>query len=172
MVFKLEAPWYSFQKKVAALFSGDPDIEVGELYETDGDTDFAFDIEFKSHEKYLAADRLLPGVKTFGNVTIGIVLYDEENAETDVLGLFETLFTGNPNVRDVVKKVDPAGGEWNYVVFEPEVMQFHDDNLADYQGNWSGLAQDIAPEVFAENSRGVYFCTGTKDANAPQKEWP
>ena len=172
MVFKLEAPWYSFQKKVRALFNGDPDIVVGDLYETGGDTDYAFDIEFKNHEKYIAADRLLPGVKTFGNVTLGIVLYDEENAETDVLGLFETLFTGNPNVRDVVKKADQAGGEWNYVVFEPEVMQFYDDNLADYQGNWSGLAQDIAPEVFAENSRGVCFCTGVKDKNAPLGEWP
>ena len=172
MVFKLEAPWCSFQKKVKALFSGDPDIAVGELYETDGDTDIAFDIVITNHEKYIAADRLLPGVKTFGNVTLGIVLYDEENAETDVLGLFETLFTGNPNVRDVVKKVDQAGGEWNYVVFKPDVVQFRDDNLADYQGNWSGLAQDIAPEVFAENSRGVYFCTGVKDTNAPLGEWP
>ena len=168
----LESPWCAFHKKVKAIFNGDPDIIVGDLYEADGDTDYAFDIEFKNHEKFLAADRLLPGVKTFGNVTLGIILYDEENAEADVIGLFETLFTGNPNVRDVIRKKDRTGCEWNYVVFEPEVIQFFDDNLADYQGNWSGLAQDIAPEVFAENCRGVNFCTGVKNANQPLGEWP
>ena len=166
ITFNIEAPWYSFQKKVAAIFAGDPDVIVGDVYETDGDTDYAFDIEFKNHEKFLAADRLLPGVKMFGKVALGIVLYDEENTITDTLGLFETLFRGNPNVRSVVRSVDQTGTEWQYVVFEPEVIQFSDDNLADYRGNWNGLAQDIAPEIFAENSRGVYFCTADKRENS------
>ena len=39
------------------------------------------------------------------------------------------------------------------------ISQFFDDNLADYHGNWSGLAQDIAEDVFDNDFRGVYFCT-------------
>jgi len=158
----LEAPWENFNKKVKALFAGDPDITVGDVYETDGDTDFAFDIEVKKHDKYIALDRLLPGIKVYGNVTLGIVLYDEENTATDTLGLFNTLFAGNPIVSDFKTRKDPAGVDWNYVLFAPEVVQFFDDDIGDYYGNWTGLAEDIAREVFAENSLGVNFCTAPK----------
>ena len=74
--------------------------------------------------------------------------------------MFKTLFAGNPIVMTMETHTDPAGGQWNYVVFTPEVVQFYNDNLADYHGNWNGLAEEIAYEVFEENSRGVYFCTG------------
>ena len=37
---KLEAPWYTYQKKVKALLGQDPDIIVGDVNElTDGKTD-------------------------------------------------------------------------------------------------------------------------------------
>ena len=172
MIYQIEAPWYRFQKQVKALFELDDDIVVGDIYETDGDTDYAFDIECKKHEKFIALDRLMPGVKTYGNVTLGIVLFDEEDNENDVISLYKTLFEGNPIVRSVETHTDLAGGKWNYVVFEPEIVQFFDDNLADYQGNWSGLAQDIAPDIFAENSRGVNFCTAAKNVDTPLGEWP
>ena len=49
--FKLEAPWYTYQKKVKALFEQDPDIIVGNVNElTDGKTNYAFDIEVRNHE--------------------------------------------------------------------------------------------------------------------------
>ena len=169
----LQAPWYEFQNKVAALFKNDPDISVGEIREcgANEDTDYAFDIEVKKHEKYIALDRLLPSVKTYGHVTLGICLYDEEDtANTSPLDVFKTLFEGNPIVMTMETHTDPAGGQWNYVVFTPEVVQFYNDNLADYHGNWNGLAEDIAYEVFEENSRGVYFCTGDKGTD--EKDWP
>lgn len=163
MNVNIEAPWYTFNKKLKALFEKDADIVVSEVYESDGDTDYAFDIEVKNHEKFVALDRLMPSIKVFGNVSLGIVLYDEENQENDVLGLFETLFKGNPIFNSTKSSVDPAGMAWNYVVFNPDVIQFYDDNLADYCGNYNGLAQDVATEVFEENSRGVFFCTVLKD---------
>lgn len=156
----LEAPWETFAKKVKALFHDDEQINVGDLYETDGG--YAFDIEVRKHEKFVALDRLLPSVKTFGNVTVEIVLYDEENVENDVAELFRTLFDGNPIVDSFKTRTDPAGYDWNYVLFRPEVIQFFDDDLADYNGNWNGLAEDIAREVFEENARGMNFCTAAK----------
>lgn len=169
----LEAPWNTFCKMLKALFKRDPDIQVGDIYETDGDTDYAIDIEVKKHDKYIALDRLLPGIKDFGNVTVGIVLYDEENCETDVISLYKTLFDGNPIVDSIKTRTDPAGVDWNYVLFKAEVIQFFDDDLADFNGNWSGLAEDIAREVFAENSRGINFCTApVASTNAPLGEWP
>lgn len=159
----LEAPWETFAKKVKALFENDPDIIVSDIYEpADGKTDYGLAIQIRNHDKFLAADRLLPGVKTFGNVTLGIDLFDEENAEVNATELFKTLFDGNPIVDSIQTRTDPAGVDWNYVLFKPEVVQFFDDDLGDYNGNWNGLAEDIAREVFEENAHGVNFCTAPK----------
>ena len=38
-------------------------------------------------------------------------------------------------------------------------MQFFDDDISDFNGNWSGLAQDIAREIFGSEMCGVHFCT-------------
>lgn len=169
--YAIESPWARFVKMLKALFDADPEITVGDIHE-DETADFAVDIEVKNHEKFMALDRLLPGVKTFGAVTLRLVLFDEENRAVNPAELFKTLFRGNPILRDVVTRTDPAGVPWSYVVFEPRVLQFFDDNLADYQGNWSGLAQDIAPEIFEGNAGAVHFCTGTTDAAQPLGEWP
>ena len=162
--FTIEAPWFTFQKKVKALFERDKDIIVGEVIESDdGKTDYLFDIEVRSHEKFLALDRVLPKVKTFGNVTLGIVLYDEENTvgEEDRIALYQTIFDGNPIVKDIKDVTDFTGTRHGFVRFRPEVIQFPDDNIGDYDGNWSGLAQDIAAEVFDQELAGIHFCTAS-----------
>ena len=169
MRFEIEAPWYTFQKKVNALFERDNDISVGDVVElAGGKTSYCMDIEIRNHEKYLALDRLLPKVKTFGNVTLGIFLYDEENG-SDVetrSELYKKVFDGNPIVRDIKDVVDFTGTPHAFVRFQPEVIQFLDDNLADYNGNWSGLAQDIAAEVFDQEMAGIHFCTAPVDETA------
>ena len=162
MKYAIEAPWYTFQKKVNALFERDEDISVGDIVELEnGKTDYCMDIEIRNHEKFLALDRILPKVKTFGNVTLGIILYDEENGLNgeDRIELYKKVFAGNPIVKDIRGMEDFTGTLHGYIRFEPEVIQFQDDNLADYNGNWSGLAQDIAAEVFDQEIAGIHFCT-------------
>jgi len=157
----LDAPWVTWCKELKALFDRDDDITVSEIYEPENglDTDYAVAVMVRKHEKFLALDRLLPRMKMFGNVSLGIDLYDEENKEVDVAGLFKTLFAGNPIFDSVQTTTDPAGVDWNYVLFKPEVIQFFDDDLTDYNGNWNGLAEELALDIFGENSRGVNFCT-------------
>lgn len=179
--FNIEAPWYTFQKKVTALFANDPDIYVGDVYEPDNeDIDYAFDIEVRSHEKFVALDRVIPAKKQFGNVTLGIVLYDEENNDVHPgYELFNTIFKGNSIVKDLKTVTDRAGIDHVFVRFEPEVIQFYDDDLTDYNGNYNGLAEDIAREVFGD-AWAVNFCTVDKRENedsagslhVPLGEWP
>ena len=110
--FKLEAPWYTYQKKVKALFEQDPDIIVGDVNElTDGKTDYAFDIEVRNHEKFVALDRVMPEVVEFCNITLGITLYDEENSNVVDSGIeiFATIFKDNPLVEEIVDAEDFTG---------------------------------------------------------------
>lgn len=168
----LSSPWYTYQRKIHALFRHDPDIEVGEVFETnDPIADYAFDIEVKNHEKYIALDRVLPKVRTFGNVRIAIFLYDEENGEeADAEALFRTIFEGNPVLSEIVSGEDFTGTKHTYVMFTPRVVQFFNDDISDLNGNWSGIMQDIAREVFANDSRGVHFCTAPFVGNSETKE--
>ena len=161
----LEAPWYSFQKKVSSLFKGDPDIIVSEVYEVEGeDYQYAFDIEIRKHDKYVAMDRVMPAIKSFGNVKMAIMLFDEENANGNPdAEVYETIFRDNPILEGIKDIIDPAGIHHGYVVFKPEVIQFFDDELSSYNGKWSGLAQDIAREIFDNEFRGVHFCTADVD---------
>ena len=171
---KLAAPWYTYQKKVKALFDRDPEIKVGDIIlPEDGRADYLFDIEIRNHEKFLALDRVFPKCVQFGNITLAINLHDEENdaGADDVLALYETIFKGNSIVKDVRTAMDHMGTKHGFIRFQPEVIQFFDDDLYDYEGNWSGLAQDIAREVFANETRGIHFCTASlKEAENPAGE--
>ena len=173
---RLEAPWYTYQKKLAALFEQDPDVTVADIYEgDDDDADFVIDIEVSNHEKFVALDRVMPSYKTFGNVTVEINLYDEENLSANSeVELYKTIFKDNPIVQDITCLIDNVGVCHPYVCFKPEVIQFFDDDLTDVNGNYTGLAEDIAREVFEDNMRGINFCTAAKNANVakPLGEWP
>ena len=175
-MLKLEAPWYTYQKKVKALFGLDEDIDVGEVYNSDN-CDYAFDIEVKDSDKFVALDRVLPKSVNFGNVELGIRLINTEDVsgtETAV-ELYQTIFKNNPILKDIRTVEDKTGGIHGFVRFQPEVIQFFHDDISDYNGNWSGLAQDIAKEVFA--NRNVHFCTADLRENGnsvcePLGEWP
>lgn len=173
----LEAPWYTYNKKLQALFKLDPAIEVADILDyADGEYQYVIGIEIRSHAKYLAMSRLFPEKVSFGNVNVRLDLFDVENANCDMdsdLGALTCLFEGNPIVKDIRTITDPAGTEHGYVRFQPEVIQFFDDNLQDYNGNWTGLAQDIAREVFSVNPM-VNFCTADlrEKLTTPLGEWP
>ena len=162
--YSISSPWYTFQKKVRALFAGDEDYKVGDVRECeDFCADYEFDIEVMKHGKFVALDRVFPKVKAFGNVKLRINLFDVENGGEGRLDLLRVIFDGNPSVDKIVEARDAADTMHGYVLFKPEVVQFFNDDLSDYNGNWSGLAQDIAKEIF-EDMAGIHFCTAEKDA--------
>lgn len=176
MKLRLEAPWYTYQKKITALFEKDEDIIVNNLVECEDERfDYILNIEVMNHEKFVALDRVMPASKSFGNIIVGIMLYDvTNNAMEPSVELYQTIFKGNPIVKDIKTVPDQAGTNHVYVRFAPEVIQFFDDDLTDYNGNWSGLAEDIASEVFENTLWNVNFCTAAKNKTLekPLGEWP
>lgn len=159
---KLSPPWEEFAKKVKALFDGDEAIKVDDLYKSEDEAGcYILPIGVKKHEKYVALDRAMPKEHVFGNITVFIQLYDEENYEDieEDAKLYAAIFEGNPHFKDTKAVTDMVGCVHTYVRFEPQVLQFFNDDLSTYDGNWSGLAQDIAKELFADDYRIVNFCT-------------
>ena len=91
-----------------------------------------------------------------------LVLPANEEEELSYVELFRRAFKGNGAVEEIISDVGLLKG-WNYVVFKPEIVQFYDDNLASYYGVKTTLYEDIAREIFDQNSGNVFFCTGNKE---------
>ena len=159
-MFHVSPPWVTFANKMKALFENDDDIIVNDIEDNSGNLTLM--IEVKNHSKFNALEQLLPETVKFGNVTLFIEVYDEANDDKlDYFALFNALFSGNSSIQKIAKLKDHTGAQHVFVVFNPEVKQFFDDNMFDYNGFWSGLNQDIAKEVFEDAANaGVHFCTG------------
>lgn len=95
-----------------------------------------------------------------GNVTVtATVLGPDENGINDIeadISAYETAFKDNPIFSKVVS-ASMAGFHFDYCIFSYEIVQFWNDDLSDYYGNFNGLAEDIARDVLKETS--VMFCT-------------
>lgn len=177
---KIEALWYAMNKKVRALFENDPEVQVGDIFQPDASAraDVAFSIVVKNRRKLNAMKEMIPEFMEFGNVTLRVFVLDAEGELTGETPaeLLSAIFEGNTIVKDIKTCSDFAGSEHTFLRFWPEVIQFFHDDISDYNGNWSGLAQDIAREVFVGNPF-VHFCTASVRENesandVPLGEWP
>ena len=161
---KIAPPWVTYWRKCKALFELDKLVTVEDIEEND--IGYEFDILVSGTEKYNALCQIIPDRVTFGNVILTINVVKALGQEEDLEALFKAAFAGNPILKDVVTAKDFAGVKHTYVRFQPDVIQFPNDDISDYNGNWSGLAQTIAREVFeAYAEKGVHFCTADLKEN-------
>lgn len=161
----LSTPWATYRNKLNALFELDNCITVGDVVETGNGHELTIVVTDK--DKYIALDRVMAKKIEFGNVvlTINLKLGDSSIAD-DYSELYKTLFSDNRIVKDIIIGKDFAGQDHCYVRFQPKVIQFFNDDISDYDGNWSGIAQDIAKEVFTDTPVGIHFCTANIHENS------
>ena len=157
----LEAPWYTYQKRIKALFDGDPDIVISDVdTESSDDGRYYVHITVSNHKKYNALFNLLPEVVNFGNVRLFFMLYDRENdMSSRAIEEVKDLFEGNPHINDLIEAEDATGTKHLFVQFKPEIMQFYTDNTQSYNGVTSCLAEDIAKDCLEGACAGIHFCT-------------
>ena len=149
----LSPPWVTFYREINALFEQDPDVEV-EFHENDN----SICVYVEGQEKADAIDALLPDEKTFGNITVQIVVIPA-NKVMSKSDLFNVAFSGNPAFAYATAKTDDVFPKpFSYVVFKKKVVQFFNDDLRDINGNMTTLYQNIAKDVFGEDE-GICFCT-------------
>lgn len=149
---KLSAPWYTYYRKINALFEKDPQIKV--VFHEDINT---LKLYVDDANKAEALEQLLPSEKSFGAVKMSIQVIPA-NLEAVNPNLFQTAFDGNP-VFSYMETIEGAFSKpITYVVFEPDVVQFFNDDLGDIHGNCNTLYQDIAKEIF-DSADNIFFCT-------------
>lgn len=153
---KTSAPWYTYYRKVDALFGEDPDIEV-----KFNDSIMKLSIYVNGEEKADAISHLLPKAVTFGNIPMAIDVIPT-NKECTKVDYLKRAFSGNP----VFSKIFQVPVEMtqsnlmSYCIFRNNVVQFWNDNLGDPHGNVSTLYETIARDIFGE-FQGIFYCTDT-----------
>lgn len=156
---RLSAPWITYYRQVETLFKDDPAVKV------------SYDDEMKliklfveGQDKADALTQLLPAQKAFGNVCVTISVIPA-NQPTKKVDLLKKAFDGNPIFAYASTIEDVMTNPISYVVFEPVVAQYWNDNLHDPHGLVSTLYEDLAREIFGEEG-GIFFSTSLKEPMA------
>lgn len=149
---KIQSPWIITYKKIVALFGRDADLEISSIVGLP-DGNYGLSIFSKNTPKLQAIEKILKSEYTFGNVKLYISFIFEENNKDSITAVdFKTAFSGNSILSNVYEREDITRTTINtYVLFSKEVIQFFNDNLKDFYGNYNGLAEDIAREIFNES---------------------
>ena len=172
---KISPPWIVWQKQAKALFENDPDIRIDAAPAA---ADPEITLYVAKPAKAVALARMLPECKEFGNVKCRLTVvppngaFAMPKAPDNPAELAAVAFTGNAAVETVRPVSKGLFANLAYVAFKREVVQFSADNIADINGNWSGLYEDIAREV-CERAEGIFFCTaGAGELTAGLGVWP
>ena len=168
---KLSPPWWTVQKKIKAMFKDDPDIEIKSVSKG-GDASgvtYVLYLDTPDANKALALKNILKTEYHFGGVSLKIVIrvtnkIDEslKRSDTTYDNYLDALAT-TPAVVDIRHVVDMFGTKWIVIDFKKEVVQFWNDDLTDYYGNWNGLYTDIATDIFKYNPAVKYTIAETDD---------
>lgn len=168
---QLVSPWVNVYHELNALFREDRDVTV--IFDEE---ETEVKLYVNGAEKAEALEKLLPGSKKFGSVTLKISIipantdamsyptpykrrqpYTVRRLMNDVQELFISAFHGNPAF-SFTDRVNLQTNEIIYVVFRNEVVQYYNDDLGDYYGQCSTLYQSIAADIFKPIDN-VHYCT-------------
>lgn len=150
---KMVSPWIGYYKEIKSLFQEDSTVKV--KYDDSKNT---IKLYVEDEEKADALAQLLPNRKVFGNITVNIDVIPANKVETPKIDLFRKAFEGNGAVAYIETVDNASSNAFHFVVFQPEIVQYYNDDLSDINGLRSTLYQDIAKEIFGERE-GIYFCT-------------
>ena len=150
---KMVSPWIGYYKEIKSLFQEDSTVKV--KYDDSKNT---IKLYVEDEEKADALAQLLPNRKVFGNITVNIDVIPANKVETPRIDLFKKAFEGNGAVAFIETVDNVSSNAFHFVVFQPEIVQYYNDDLSDINGLRSTLYQDIAKEIFGERE-GIYFCT-------------
>ena len=163
----LQSPWVTLRNKLDAFFREDQYVTVEQIPEDSGAEKDINIIVAGDKEKANALSVLLVDCIHMGNIIVNVVVSNDDGTPIDFMDdtdveLIKKALSGNPEFDDIKEIVDPMHMTHTYVLFRPNVIQFWNDDISDYYGNWNGLMEDIAREIFDVD--GINFCTTKNNA--------
>ena len=154
---KIAPPWVQYVNALTAMFEKDPEVRVE--YNND---EHQVKLYVENVRKAEALEKLLPAEKEFGGVTLRISVIPA-NLDNSLVALYKEAFMNNRAVVEITTINEPfMSNPVTYVSFKKEVVQYHNDDLSDSNGNRNTLYQEIAKELFEGHREGIFFCTSNR----------
>ena len=163
---KLISPWMEHYNKLCAFFEKDPSVTV--IMDEDN---MEVKVLVQDSHKASTLSFLLLCEKTFGDVTLSVSVIPANGVSSDTSKYLKNLFTDenymqlfiyaltdNDILSDIRKVKGVLGFDAVYIIFKKEVIQYFTDNIGDYNGVKSTLAEYIARDIFVQHA-GVFFST-------------
>lgn len=170
MNVQLSPPWITYFNELKSTIGEDPEVTVGPLIPVDS-TYIAL-VNTTNNEKATALATLLNSAIEFGNVTLTVIVVNNEQEIVTgvpcplrpfaVADLVQVALEGNPYFEQVVVK-PPLPGEPNavYPVFSAGIIQFFNDDLSNLCNTFTGVASTVFGTIIKESVCGVSILFST-----------
>ncbi len=166
----LSPPWYAVWNQIHSAIGQDPSVTVEPLDTSQNPYEVEIVVEDANKGAALAA--ILVPQYPLGGLTVKVQVVDgsrkpyQPAMAKDAQGLailFETAFKGNPLFTGVeVRPYMPIqSSQVVFPIFEAMVIQFYNDNLVDFYGNYNNTAAAVFGIILLEAVNGIMVLPST-----------
>ncbi|MGG5735718.1 MULTISPECIES: hypothetical protein [Bacillus cereus group] len=153
---ELSPPWITYFNELKNSIGADPTVTVGPLIPVGGN--FIILVQAMSDEKAIALATLLKPFVEFGNVSVTVVVSNEESVIVnplpcpldafEIAHLFQVALENNPYFQQVVVQPQlPGGANVIFPVFAAKVIQFFNDDISNLCQTFTGVAANVFHDV-------------------------
>ncbi|MCM3218782.1 hypothetical protein M3644_02985 [Bacillus cereus] len=153
---QLSPPWITYFNELKNSIGADPTVIVGPLIPVGGN--YIILVHALSNEKARALATLLKSFVQFGNVSMTVIVTNNENEIVDpfpcpldafeIAHLFQVALENNPYFEQVVVQPQfPGGPNVVFPVFAAEVIQFFNDDISNLCQTFTGVAANVFRDV-------------------------
>lgn len=157
---QLAPPWITYFNEIKNSIGASPNVTVGPLIPVGGN--YIILVKSTDDEKALALATLLKPLVEFGNITVEVIVSNNENQIVESLPcsldafesahLFQVALEGNPYFQQVVVHPQlPGGPNVVFPVFTAQVIQFFNDDISNLCQTFTEVAAMVFQNVMKEN---------------------
>lgn len=163
-IVNLSAPWVEHYYELCAFFRNDSEVAV--VFDPDK---MIVKLYVDDMRKAEALEHVIAHKLEFGNVTLNVEVvpgndakkFSEGSTQRDIIDdmeIWQIIGRNNPAIDRIIKQIGIGGMKYTFVMCDPVVVQYFNDNTADLNGLTSTLYENIARDIFTGKA-GVFFCT-------------
>lgn len=149
----LSPPQYGLWRQINGSFGASPNVDVKEIYENEGvytidligsDADVCNGLAYvlTSQYNYGGIKVALRVLDKDGKLYTSQILGDGDDAESILRKHFQNALRDNPYFIRILEKTSGFMGKTIWLEFNPDVIQFFNDNIGDYYGNNNYVAAE------------------------------
>lgn len=157
---QLSPPWITYFNELKNSIGADPTVSVGPLIPVGGN--YIILVHALSNEKAIALATLLKSFVEFGNVSVTVIVTNNENNIVnplpcpldafEIAHLFQVALENNPYFEQVVVQPQfPGGSNVVFPVFTAQVIQFFNDDISNLCQTFTDVAANVFHDVMNDD---------------------